>query len=86
MDKQLLRSKKLSISSNEENSDRIFKFWLRTVEDFIVALSEARQDDAPQINKKSITISCISPKVYPYVKESESYENVVKVKPFIRQW
>ena len=79
MDKQLLRPKELSISPNEENSKKFFKFWLRTVEDFIEALSEARQDDAPQINKKRIIISCLSPNVYPYVEESESYENVVEV-------
>ena len=63
MDKQLLRPKELSISPNEENSEKIFKFWLRTVEDFIEALSEARRDDAPQINKKRIIISCLSPEV-----------------------
>ena len=79
MDKQLLRPKELSISPHEENSEKIFKFWLCTVEDFIEALSETRKNDAPQINKKRIIISCLSPNVYPFVEESASYENVVKV-------
>ena len=71
MDKQLLRLKELSISPNEENSERIFKFWLRTVKDFIEALSEARQDDAPQINKKRVIISCLLPNVYPTWKNQK---------------
>ena len=79
MEKQLLLPKELPISPDEENSERIFKVWLRTVEDFIEALSEARQDDAPKINKKRIIISCLSPNVYPYVEESESHKNVVEV-------
>ena len=79
MDKQLLRPKELSISPNEENSERIFKFWHRTVEDFIKALSEARQDNAPLINKKRIIISCLSQNVYSYVEQSESYKNVVEI-------
>ena len=39
MDK-LLRPKDLAVDPNAANAKKIFKFWLRTVEDFIEALVE----------------------------------------------
>ena len=41
MDK-LLRPKDLEVDSNAANAEKVFKFWLHTVEDFIEALVETQ--------------------------------------------
>jgi len=40
MDKHLLRSRELCVEPGAPDADRIFAFWLRTVEDFIDSLQE----------------------------------------------
>ena len=74
---RILRPKELSINPDVPDAAKIFKFWLRTIEDFIEGLSEERGENAPAINKKRIIISFLSPEVYPYVEDAESYEDVV---------
>ena len=66
MEKQLLRPKELSVEPNTPESAKVFKFWLRTVEDFISGLDEARAEDQPAINRERIIISCLSAKIFPY--------------------
>ena len=43
MDK-FLRPKDLAVDPNATNAKKIFKFWLRTVEDFIEALVETQPE------------------------------------------
>ena len=59
MVKQLLRPKELSVKPNTPETAKVFKFWLKTVEDFISGLDEARAADQPAINRKRIVISCL---------------------------
>ena len=77
MDKQLLRPRKLSINPEEPDATLVFNFWLRTVEDFIAGLQEPRREGDPEINKKHIIVNCLSPTVYPHVKEATTYDAVV---------
>lgn len=77
MDKHFLRPKELAVDPSSPDSAKIFKFWFRTVEDFIASLEESRVEGSPPINKQRIIISCLSPDVYPYVEDSKSYEDTV---------
>ncbi|XP_078495354.1 uncharacterized protein LOC144750187 [Ciona intestinalis] len=77
MDQKILRPKELSVEPSSVDAAKVFKFWLRTVEDFISSLSES-QSSSSAINKKRIVISCLSPDVYPYVEEAESYEEIIR--------
>ena len=79
MERQLLRPRELSASHGSPESEKAFKFWLRTVEDFIAGLSELRAEGQPPINRKRIIISCLSAEVYPLVEESETYDDIVRV-------
>ena len=79
MEKLVLRPKELSVQSRKApEAPRIFNFWLRTVEDFITSLRVYRKEGEPEINKKRIVISCLSPDVFPYVEEAVDYERIVE--------
>ena len=77
---KLLKPKDLSVNPNDANAEKIFKFWLRTLEDFTEVLVEAQPAAAREnFNKKSIIISCLSPDIYAYVEEAQTYEKVVEI-------
>ena len=76
MERQLLKPYELSVNQNDPNSERIFKFWLRTVQDFIEGLTEIREDQ-PAINCKSIVIRCLFAEAFPFVKDCDTYEKIV---------
>lgn len=77
MDTRILKPKELSCDPNAPDSSKIFKFWLRTVEDFIASLQESSPGDS--INKVRIIISCLSPEIYPFVEDILDYEEIVDV-------
>ena len=79
MEKLVLRPKELSVQPEAPDAQRSFAYWLRTVEDFISTLAEFRKDGDPEINKKRIIVSCLSPEIYPYVEDADTYENVVEI-------
>ena len=77
---KLLKPKDLSVNPNDANADKIFKFWLRTVEDFIEVLVEAQPAAAREnFNEKRIIIGYLSPDIYAYVEEAQTYERVVEI-------
>ena len=51
--------KELSVEPNTPESTKMFKFWLKTVEDFISGLDEDRAADQPAITRGRIMISCL---------------------------
>ena len=77
MDKQFHRLKDLSIEPEVPNASRHFNFWLRTVKDFIDQMNENGDSEVSAATKKRIIISCLSPEVYSYVEDAETYDNVV---------
>ena len=78
MDK-LLRPKDLEADPNAANAEKVFKFWLRTVEDFIEALVETQPEQARANFNKKRAVSCLSPAIYEYVEEAETYERVIEI-------
>jgi len=78
MEKLVLRPKELSVQPEAPEASRVFSFWLRTFEDFIASLRDYRKEGEPEINKKIIIISCLSPDVFPYVEEAVDYERIVE--------
>ncbi|XP_076811773.1 uncharacterized protein LOC143458790 [Clavelina lepadiformis] len=77
MDKLLLRPKELTVSPDTVDAHKVFKYWLQTVEDFIATLEELRPTQSPAINKTRVVRSCISPEVFSYVEEGDSYESII---------
>ena len=79
MDK-LLQSKDLAVDPNAANAEKIFKFWFCTVEDFIEALVETQPEQAQaNFNKRHVVVSCLSPAIYEYVEEAETYKHVIEI-------
>ena len=79
MDK-LLRPKDLEMDPNAANAEKVFKFWLRTVEDFIEALVEIQPEQArANFNRRRMVVSCLSPAIYDYVEEAKTYERVIEI-------
>ena len=78
MDKQLFRPRELCVEPGAPDADRVFAFWLRTVEDFIDSLRELRRDGDPEVRKR-IIINCLSPSVYPCVEDAADYDDVVRI-------
>jgi len=79
MDKHLLRPRELCVEPGAPDTDRIFAFWLRTIEDFIDSLQELCRDGDPEVNKQRIIINYLSPSVYPCVEDASVYADVVRI-------
>jgi len=79
MHKQLFRPKELAIAPSAPDADKAFKYWLRTVEDFIESLEESRAENDPAVNKKRIIVSCLSPETYLYIEDADSYDDIVTI-------
>ena len=75
MDKQLPRPNDLRSEHEARNASRHFNFWLRIVKDFIHRMNENGDSEVSADTEKRIIISCLSPEVYSYVEDAESYEN-----------
>ena len=73
----MLTLKKLSVEPNTPELAKVFKFWLRTVEDFISGLDKARAEDQLAINREHINISCLSVEIFPYVEDCQNYNKIV---------
>ena len=76
MDSRLLRPKELTCDPNSPDAPKIFKFWLRTVEDFIATLEENAPNEST-INKVRILINCLSPDIYPLIEEEKTYDDII---------
>nr|XP_026689430.1 uncharacterized protein zf(cchc)-8 isoform X4 [Ciona intestinalis] len=87
MEGRLLRPKELSVDPTSPDAATIFKYWLRTVKDFITTLEESQTSGQTAVNKKRIIISCLSPTIYPYVEECETYGDIIEIlsRTFIRR-
>ena len=62
MDK-LLRPKDLEVDPNAANTEKVFKFWLRTVEDFIETLVETHPEQARANFNRRRVLSVIYPRL-----------------------
>ena len=62
MDK-LLRPKDLEVDLNAANAEKVFKFWLRTVEDFIEALVETQPEQARANLTEGVWLSVVYPRL-----------------------
>jgi len=67
MNKQLFRPKELARAPSAPDTEKVFKYWFRAVEDFIESLEESRAKNDPAVNKKRIIVSCLSQETYLYI-------------------
>jgi len=78
MNKQLFRQKELAIAPSAPDAGKVFKYWLRTVENFIESF-ESRAENDPAVNKQRIVVSCLSPETYLYIEDADSCDDIVTI-------
>ena len=76
MDK-LLRPNNLDIpvSPNDSNAPATFKYWLATFRTFLQEVEKKVED----VDKKTLLINFLSPAVYLYVEDCDTYEAALEV-------
>jgi len=77
MERQLLRPKELSVEPEAPDVAQVLEFWLCTVEDFLSSLREFHAEEDPQVNAQRIIVTCLSPAIFPYVKDAACYDETV---------
>ena len=71
--------KDLTADPNSSDAPRVFRYWLRTVKDYIATLNEIRGEGAPEVNKTRIMRGFLSPEIYPHVEEAGYYDAIVEL-------
>jgi len=77
MDKHVPKPKDLLADPNLPEAVSTFKYWLKTVKDYVDTLTELRREDDPQINKARIVRSCLSPEIYTHVEGVNNYDSII---------
>ena len=78
MDRHIPRPKDLTVEPNAVDAAKVFKYWLRTVEDYIATLEDIRERDSPEVNKTRVIRSFLSPDIYPHIEEESDFASIVK--------
>ena len=73
------KPKDLTADPNSSDAPRVFRYWLRTVEDYIATLNEIRRERAPEVSKTRIIRGFLSPEIYPHVEEAGDYDAIVEL-------
>ena len=71
------KPKDLTADSNSSDAQRVFKYWLRTVEDHIATLNQIRREGAPEVNETRIIRGFLPPEIYPFVEEAGDHDAIV---------
>ena len=77
MNKYLPLPKDLTADPNSADGPRAFKYWIRTVEDYLSTLQEYRKENEPEINKARIVRSFISQDIFALVEELQDYDSII---------
>ena len=70
---RLLRPDRFDIEPSAAGATKRWLHWHRTFINFVGSLTEAQQ-----ANKLNLLINYVSPMVFEYISESESYEEAIK--------
>ena len=73
------KPKDLAADPNYFDAPRVFKYWLRTVEDYIATLNEIPRKGAPEVIKTRIIRGFLSPEIYPHVEKAGDYDAIVEL-------
>ena len=75
-----LRPERLEISPDLATSEKEFKYWLKTLENYLGALPQENLD------KLKILINFLSPTIFEYISEENTYEAAIEAlkKVFIK--
>ena len=73
---RLLKPKSLDILPTDSEAPAVFKYWLATFETFVSTAVECQErlDPAVQVNKRGLLVNFLSPTVYPYIGDCETYD------------
>ena len=71
---KVLKPDRFDTEPNTPNADKIWIHWKKTFENFILALQSANTDP---IQKYSVLINYVSPNVYMYISDLNSYDDAM---------
>ena len=73
---QFLKPDKLCADPESPAAEKEYRHWLRTFQNF---LTQVRESTEGEVDELSILVNYVSPNVYGYIEESETYANALEV-------
>ena len=77
MDKHLPKPKDLTADPTAADGTRVFKYWIKTAEDYLATFVDFRREEDSEINKARIIRSFLSPEIFASVEELDDYAAIV---------
>ena len=79
---RLLKPKDLTTEPTDPDASRCFKHWLATFQNFIDSVTSTNEEnenaEARQRDKRRLLINFLSPAIYPYVEDSNTYDEAIQ--------
>ena len=79
---RLLKPKDLTTEPTDPDASRCFKHWLATFQNFIDSVTSTIEEnenaEARQRDKRRLLINFLSPAIYPYVEDSNTYDEAIQ--------
>ena len=79
----LLKPKDLTTEPTDPDASRCFKHWLATFQNFIDSVTSTNEEnenaEARQRDKRRLLINFLSPAIYPYVEDSNTYDEAIQI-------
>ena len=76
---RLTKPERLSVDPNNPEGAKQWKHWVRTFENYIESVEQAKPEGDPPVNKLRLLINSIDFKVYDYIEDCETYERAIEV-------
>ena len=58
------RPKNLTADPTAADGPRVFKYWIKTVQDYLATFADFRREKDPEINNARIIRSLLSPEIF----------------------
>jgi len=73
---RFLNPDKLCADPESSAAEKEYRHWLRTFQNF---LTQVRESTEGEVDELSILVNYVSPNVYAYIEESETYANALEL-------
>ena len=74
---KVLKPERFDCESSLPQADKIWSHWKKTFENFLLALERSHVSSAGPLDKLSILINYVSPGVFEYISEANSYADAI---------
>ena len=75
---KLPKPERLSVDPNDPEGAKRWKHWVRTFENHIESIEQARQDGNPLINILRILVNAVDFKVFDLIEDCTTYEAAIQ--------